>query len=177
MVPRLLNDDQKGRRMQRFLAKKNIAVLEQPPYSPDLAPCDFFLFPKLKEVMKGTRFDDADDIKKAVTTELRSIRKNPSSRKPPLSTAIYQAALNLHRTPTWLLWPLGCVAWLAQVCPQRRRARCTQLDPPWYDAELPGLASGEGPFRRVVKGSSRSEAIGIGSPFFGGNFALLCDAC
>ncbi|KAK8400109.1 hypothetical protein O3P69_003065 [Scylla paramamosain] len=43
------------------------------PYSPDLAPCDFFLFPKLKEVMKGTRFDDADDIKKAVTTELRSI--------------------------------------------------------------------------------------------------------
>lgn len=59
--------------IREFLAKKNIAVLEQPPYSPDLAPCDFFLFPKLKEVMKGTRFDDAEDIKKAVTTELRSI--------------------------------------------------------------------------------------------------------
>ena len=39
-----------------FLAKNNIAVLEQPPYSPDLAPCDFFLFPKLKKVIKGTRF-------------------------------------------------------------------------------------------------------------------------
>ena len=39
-----------------FLAKNNIAVLEQPPYSPDLALCDFFLFPKLKEVIKGTRF-------------------------------------------------------------------------------------------------------------------------
>ena len=31
--------------IRQFLAKKNIAVLEQPPYSPDLAPCDFFLFP------------------------------------------------------------------------------------------------------------------------------------
>jgi len=33
-----------------FLAKNNIniAVLEQPPHSPDQAPCDFFLFPKLK---------------------------------------------------------------------------------------------------------------------------------
>ena len=39
-----------------FLAKNNIAVLEQPPYSPDLTPCDFYLFPKLKEVIKGTRF-------------------------------------------------------------------------------------------------------------------------
>ena len=30
---------------RQFLAEKNITVLEQPPYSPDLAPCDFFLFP------------------------------------------------------------------------------------------------------------------------------------
>ena len=44
--------------IREFLAKNNSAVLEQPPYSPDLAPCDFFLFPKLKRVMKGTRFPD-----------------------------------------------------------------------------------------------------------------------
>ena len=42
--------------IRKFLAKNNIAVLEHPPYSPDLAPCDFFLFPKLKEVIKGTHF-------------------------------------------------------------------------------------------------------------------------
>ena len=29
----------------QFLAEKNIAVLEQPPYSHDLAPCDFFFSP------------------------------------------------------------------------------------------------------------------------------------
>ena len=56
--------------IREFLAQKNIAVLEQPPYSPDLAPCDFFLFPKLKGVIKGTCFEDVHDIKKAVTTEL-----------------------------------------------------------------------------------------------------------
>nr|XP_027226000.1 uncharacterized protein LOC113818066 [Penaeus vannamei] len=33
-----------------------IAVLEQPPYSPELAPCD--LFPKLKQDIKETRFED-----------------------------------------------------------------------------------------------------------------------
>ena len=29
--------------IRQFLAENNIAVPEQPPYSPDLAPCDFFL--------------------------------------------------------------------------------------------------------------------------------------
>ena len=33
---------------REFLAKKNIPLLPHPPYSPDLAPCDFYLFPKLK---------------------------------------------------------------------------------------------------------------------------------
>ena len=57
--------------IREFLAQKNIAVLEQPPYSPDPAPCDFFLFPKLKGVIKGICFEDVHDIKKAMTTELR----------------------------------------------------------------------------------------------------------
>ena len=61
--------------MREFLAKNNIAVLEQPPYSPDLAPSDFFLFPKLKGVIKGSRFSDVQSIKRAVTKELRAIPK------------------------------------------------------------------------------------------------------
>jgi transposase len=43
-----------------FLAKHKIS-LPQPPYSPDLAPCDFF-FPQLKKTMKGRRFDYVEDI-------------------------------------------------------------------------------------------------------------------
>jgi len=42
--------------IRAFFAKNNIAVLGQPPYSPDLALCDFFLFPKLKEVIKEIVF-------------------------------------------------------------------------------------------------------------------------
>ena len=63
--------------IREFLAKNNNAVLEQPPYSPDLTPCDFFLFPKLKEVIKGTRFQDSDAIKTAVTRELQAIPGKP----------------------------------------------------------------------------------------------------
>ena len=34
--------------VRKFLEKKNLELLENPPYSPDLAPADYFLFPKLK---------------------------------------------------------------------------------------------------------------------------------
>ena len=46
----------------QFLAKNKIAVIPHPPYSPDLAPCDFFLFPKMKLKLKGRRFDTIEDI-------------------------------------------------------------------------------------------------------------------
>jgi histone-lysine N-methyltransferase SETMAR len=45
-----------------FLAKKSIMKLDHPPYSPDLDPCDFWLFPKLKTAFKGHRFSDTADI-------------------------------------------------------------------------------------------------------------------
>ena len=31
---------------RQFLAEKNITVLEQPPYTPDLGLCDFFILPQ-----------------------------------------------------------------------------------------------------------------------------------
>jgi len=57
-VPRILTVDQKQQRVaQQFLAKNKIAVIPHPPYCPDLAPCDFFLFSKMKLKLKGRRFD------------------------------------------------------------------------------------------------------------------------
>ena len=49
--------------IREFLAKNSISELEQPPYSPDLAPCDFVLLPKLKEVIKGTCFQIQKPLK------------------------------------------------------------------------------------------------------------------
>lgn len=37
------------RMIQTFLAKHNIPVVRQDPYSPDIALCDFLLFPNLKK--------------------------------------------------------------------------------------------------------------------------------
>ena len=43
--------------VQQFLSNKNITVCPHPPYSPDLAPCDFWLFLKVKMTLKGKRFE------------------------------------------------------------------------------------------------------------------------
>jgi hypothetical protein len=39
--------------VREFLAKHSIPMVPHLPYSPDLAPCDFFLFPRLKSTLKG----------------------------------------------------------------------------------------------------------------------------
>jgi hypothetical protein len=39
-----------------------MAVIPHPPYSPNLAPCDFFLLPKMKLKLKGRRFDTNEEI-------------------------------------------------------------------------------------------------------------------
>ena len=40
-----------------------IKTVAHPPYSPDLAPCDFSLFPKLR----GCRYETIEEMKEAVT--------------------------------------------------------------------------------------------------------------
>jgi len=57
-----------------FLAKHDLSSL--PPHSPDLAPCDFFLFPQLKKTMKGRRFDYVEEIEANATRQLRAITKS-----------------------------------------------------------------------------------------------------
>jgi hypothetical protein len=49
--------------VREFLATKQITVFEHPAYSPDLAPNDFFLFPKIKEILKRRQFNYIDDIR------------------------------------------------------------------------------------------------------------------
>jgi len=61
--------------VHNFLAKNEATVVPQPPYSPDLAPADFFLFPKLKSTLKGRRFDTFDEIQKNSKKELFAIPK------------------------------------------------------------------------------------------------------
>ena len=46
-----------------YLTKMGIKTVPQPPYNPDLAPCDFWLFPKFR----GCRYETIEEMKEAVT--------------------------------------------------------------------------------------------------------------
>ena len=46
-----------------YLTKMGIKTVPHPPYSPDVAPCDFWLFPKLR----GCRYETIEEMKEAVT--------------------------------------------------------------------------------------------------------------
>ena len=72
-VPKLLNCEQKQRRME--VAQESL-TMPQPQYSPEIARCDFFLFPKIKRTLKVRRFTAIDDIKKSASLkELKAIPK------------------------------------------------------------------------------------------------------
>ncbi|XP_035828791.1 histone-lysine N-methyltransferase SETMAR-like [Aplysia californica] len=49
--------------------------LEHPPYSPDLAPCNFHLLPKGEKMLQGRRFEDEDQIQEAVSKSLGTLDK------------------------------------------------------------------------------------------------------
>lgn len=57
-----------------YLATANVELLGHPPYSPDLAPCDFYLFPKIKEKLRGKRFMDAEE---AVAAFQKAVEETP----------------------------------------------------------------------------------------------------
>lgn len=51
-------------------------IVPHPPYSPDLAPSDFWLFRNMKKVMRGRMFESADDVKEEVTRFFVKCEKN-----------------------------------------------------------------------------------------------------
>ena len=93
-----------------FLAKSNTALMRQPPYSPDLAPCNFWLFPKLKTTPKGTRFQSRKNIMEKMTAELRSI---PEEFKRCLQkVAEAQRIVNSNFCLVLLQYRIGYVFWV-----------------------------------------------------------------
>ena len=74
----LLHDNAPSHRsllVKQYLAKHGVTTLEHPPYSPDLAPCDFYLFPRIKKAIKGHHFKSADEVKSAAISALAGVPK------------------------------------------------------------------------------------------------------
>ena len=52
--------------VKSFLASEKVKVLNHPPYSPDLSPCDFFLFPRLKKMLSGNKYTSRSSLGSAI---------------------------------------------------------------------------------------------------------------
>lgn len=59
-----------------FLKEQNVEILEHPPYSPDLSPNDFFTFPKIKQRLRGQRYQTPEE---AVEAYKMAILETPTS--------------------------------------------------------------------------------------------------
>jgi hypothetical protein len=62
--------------VQNFLTKHQIPQVLHSPYSPEMVLCDFFLFPRVKILLKGNRFQDSMEIKQRVMTHLLAVPKS-----------------------------------------------------------------------------------------------------
>jgi len=58
---------------QQFLKSTQLTLLPHPAYSPDLAPADFFLFPRIKKNLKGKRFGCRKELEDALKAELETV--------------------------------------------------------------------------------------------------------
>lgn len=70
-VLRVVTDEQKEKRLVtagRFLMGNK--TVPHSPYSPDIAPCDFWPFSKMKENLRGSRFEDIEKMTEVATRVL-----------------------------------------------------------------------------------------------------------
>jgi histone-lysine N-methyltransferase SETMAR len=77
------DDNARHHRVQitnEYLVENHVEPYPNLSYSPDLSPCDFFLFPKLKNQLRGIRFDDGtamlDALEQAINTLTKDDFKN-----------------------------------------------------------------------------------------------------
>ena len=64
-----------SRAVSEILEKYGWQVLPHPPYSPDMSPPDFDLFPRLKKPLRGERFSSIEEVSNEVTRVIRHINK------------------------------------------------------------------------------------------------------
>ena len=77
-----------------FLTKMGIKKVPHPPYSRDLAPCDFWLFPKNKEKLRGCRYETIEGKKQALTKAIDTLTQEDSmgpSRRCRNGTSVLQS--------------------------------------------------------------------------------------
>ena len=59
--------------VDNFIRSEGVTIIDHPPYSPDLAPCDYWLFDVIKSQLGD--YNNAEELSKAVTSVLKNIPK------------------------------------------------------------------------------------------------------
>ena len=62
--------------LSQILRRWRWEILEQPPYSPDMSPCDYDLFTKMKEPLRGLHYNTREAIVRAVGRSLLDINRS-----------------------------------------------------------------------------------------------------
>ena len=76
--------------VQQFLTKNGVTPMPHPPYSSNLAPSNFFLFPWMKKVLKGRRFAEVEEVKQKSS---RSTKRHQNRRVQNLFWAVEKTSL------------------------------------------------------------------------------------
>ena len=65
-----------SRVVKQTMSDLNIERLPRPPYSPDLAICDFFLFPTVKDHLRGRKIESREVLGTAITEALQTVTRD-----------------------------------------------------------------------------------------------------
>jgi hypothetical protein len=69
----------KSKSVKSFLASEKVHVVDHQPYSQDLSPCDLFLFPKLKKILSGNKYESRTALVSAIFQYTQHIPKQEYS--------------------------------------------------------------------------------------------------
>jgi hypothetical protein len=57
-----------GSKVMSTFGKHRVSQFPYPPYSPDVSPCDSWLFGRLKGILEDQEFNSSDEIEEVITT-------------------------------------------------------------------------------------------------------------
>jgi hypothetical protein len=87
-----------------------MALIPHPPYSHDLAPCDFFLFPKMKLKRKELRFETIEEIHAESQRVLDTDRKGLPGSVTKMEETVGPVSTCWRVLLQGRWWPIGLTA-------------------------------------------------------------------
>ena len=81
--------------VKEMMRKHKLHSAPHPPYSPDLAPSDFYLFGTLKSRIAGLEFQDSDEIKEWILEQMEETSKDEYQRVFHLWKTRLQACIDI----------------------------------------------------------------------------------